>query len=56
MFVLNYIDTLGPRQNGCHYTDGIFKYIFLNIDVWISIEMSLKSVPMGPIKNIPALF
>ena len=29
--------------------------IFLNENVWISIKMSLKFVPTGPINNIPAL-
>ena len=33
----------------------ILKCIFLNADVWISIEISLKFVPKGSINNIPAL-
>ena len=33
----------------------IFKWIFLNEIIWISIKMSLKFVPRGPIDNIPAL-
>ena len=36
-------------------TDDIFKWIFLNENVWISIKISLKFVPKGPINNIPAL-
>ena len=37
-------------------TDDIFKYIFLNENVWISIKTSLNFVPKGPINNnIPAL-
>ena len=32
-----------------------FKCIFLNENVWIPIEISLKFVPKGPIDNIPAL-
>ena len=36
-----------------HFPDDIFKYIFLNEDVWTSI--SPKFVPKGPIDNIPAL-
>ena len=36
-------------------TDDIFKWIFLNENVIISIEITLKSVPKGPINNIPAL-
>ena len=29
--------------------------LFLNENVWIPIEISLKFVPKGPIDNIPAL-
>ena len=50
-----YISTLGPRQNGRYFPDDIFKLIFLNETVSISIKISLKFVPMGPINNIPAL-
>ena len=49
------INTLQPRQNGRHFPDDIFKCIFLNENVWISIKISLKFVPKGPINNIPAL-
>ena len=49
------VNTLRPRQNGCHFTDDIFKCIFLNENVWIPIKISLKFVPKGPINNIPAL-
>ena len=53
MFCL--INTLRPRQDGRHFTDDTFKWIFLNENVWISIKNSLKFVPKGPIKNIPTL-
>ena len=36
-------------------TTFIFKCIFLNENVWISLKISLKLVPNGPISNIPAL-
>ena len=49
------INTLRPRQNGRRFPDDIFKCIFLNKNVWISIKISLKFVPKGPINNIPAL-
>ena len=49
------LNTLRPRQNGRHFPDDIFKCISLNEDVWISIEIPLNLVPMGPINNIPAL-
>ena len=49
------LTTLRPRQNGRHFPDGIFKCIFLNNNVWISIKISLKFVPNGLINNIPSL-
>ena len=51
----SFIDTLRPRQNGRHFADDILKYIFLNENAWIPIEISLKFVPKIPIDNIPAL-
>ena len=51
----NCINTLRPRRNEQHFADNIFKRIFFNENVWISIKISLKYVPMGPINNIPAL-
>ena len=50
------IDTLRPRQNGRHFADEMFKCIFVNENVWIPIEISLKFVPKGSINNNPALF
>ena len=49
------VNSLRPRQNGCHFADDIFKCIFLNDNIWIQINISLKFVPKGPINNIPAL-
>ena len=49
------VNTLRPTQNGRHFADDMFKWIFLNENVWIPIEISLKFVPKGPINNIPAL-
>ena len=54
-FWVVYINTLRLRQNGCHFADNIFKYIFLNENVCISIKISRKFVPKGSINNIPAL-
>ena len=51
----NMFNSLRPRQNGRHFPDDIFIFIFLNENVWISIKISLKFVPKGPINNIPAL-
>ena len=47
--------TLRSRQNGRRFPDDIFKRIFVNENKWISIKISLKFVPKGPIDNIPAL-
>ena len=47
--------TLRPRQNDRHLVDDIFKCIFLNENVWISIEISLKFAPKGSVNNIPVL-
>ena len=44
-----------PRQNGRNFLHGVFKFIFLNENVWISTEISLKFVPNSPINNIAAL-
>ena len=49
-------NTLRPRQNGRNFADDTFKRIFVNENVRILIEISLKFVPKGPINNIPALF
>ena len=49
------VNTLRPRQNGRRFPDDIFKWIFLNENVLISVKISLKFVPKGPINNIPAL-
>ena len=50
-----FVNTLRPRQHGRHFADDTFKRIFLNENVIISIKISLKFVPDGPINNIPAL-
>ena len=49
------LNTLMPRQDGRHFPDDIFKCIFLNENLTISIKISPKFVPKGPINNIPAL-
>ena len=49
------LNTLRPRQNRRHFADAIFKCIFLNENVWILINISLKFVPKGLINNIPPL-
>ena len=49
------LNTLRPWHNGRHFADDIYKWIFLNENVWIPNKISLKFVPQGPINNIPAM-
>ena len=44
-------NTMKPEQNGRHFADGIFKYIFLKGNVCIWIEVSQSFVPKGQIDN-----
>ena len=44
-----------PGQNGRHFTDDIFRCIFVNEKFCILIKISLKFVPNGPTDNKPAL-
>ena len=50
-----YLNTLRPWQNGRHFPDDIFKCIFWNENVWISIKISLDVVPTGQMNNITVL-
>ena len=52
---LRFIKTLRPRQNGRHFPYDIFKCIFLNENVSVSIKFSLKFVHNGSVNNIPVL-
>ena len=47
-------NTFRPRINDRHFPDGIFKCIFLNENVWISLKISLKFVSRAQINNTPA--
>ena len=49
------LNTLRPRQNGRHFADDTFNRMFVNENVRISFEFSLKFVPKGLINNIPVL-
>ena len=52
---LQCVNTLRPRQNGWQFPDDTFKCIPLNANLTISIKISLKFVPKGPLNNTPAL-
>ena len=47
--------TLRPRQNGRRFAADIFKCIFVNENLCILIQISLKFVPKYPIDSNPAL-
>ena len=49
------VNTLRPRQDGRHFPDDIFKYIFLNENAQIFIKISPMFVPKDSIDNIPTL-
>ena len=49
------VNTLRLRRNRHYFADDIFKFILLNENVLISIKISLKFIPKGPINNLPAL-
>ena len=49
------VNTLRPRQDGCHFADDIFTCNFFNENCCILIKFSLKYVHKGPIDNNPAL-
>ena len=54
-WVISSVNTLKPRRDGRLFPD-ILEWIFLNEIIWISIKLSLKFIPRGPINNMPASF
>ena len=50
-----WVNSLRLGQNGHHFADNIFNHNFLNENIGISLEISLKFVPKVWINNIPAL-
>ena len=53
---VNVLNTSRPRQDGSHFEDNIFKWMFLNEKNRIPIQISLKYVgPQSPIDNKPGL-
>ena len=55
VLILLCLNTLRLWQNGRHFPDDIFKWIFCNENVKILIKISLKFVIKGAINNIPAM-
>ena len=46
---------IGAEATWPPFPDNIFKCIFKNENVWISVKISLEFIPTGPINNIPAM-
>ena len=46
---------ISPGHNGRHFSDDIFRCIFVNEKFSIVIKIPLKFVPKGPSGNNPAL-
>ena len=56
LFVLQCpFNPLRPIRNRRHFADDSFKCIFMNENMFISINISLKFIPKGLINYIPAL-
>ena len=55
VWIVSPVDTLNPKQNGRIFADDIFKLIFFNENIWISIKISSKFVPNCPINNKSSL-
>ena len=49
-----HFDKLRPIKKFRHFADDIFKCVFLNENIWISLKMSLKFVPKFRIYKIQA--
>ena len=54
-FVSLIVLTHPPGQNGRHFADDIYGFIFVNEDFHILIKILLEFVHNGPIDNNPAL-
>ena len=52
---LHHLTHIEADTNGRRFADDTLKRIFLNGNDRISIKISLKFVPKGPINNIPPL-
>ena len=47
------VNSSSPGQKYLHFADNIFKCIFMNEKICISIQISLKFIYKGPIDNNP---
>ena len=37
--IISRLNTLNPKQNGCHFGESIFKCVFLNEKMWILLQI-----------------
>ena len=49
------VHTLRPRKKDRHFSNDIFKCIFLNENIWIFTDISLKLISKGQINNKASL-
>ena len=50
-----WLNTSPPGKNGSHFTDDLFRCIFVKEKFWILIKIPLKFVPKGLLNNNPAM-
>ena len=55
IYLIQCLNTLRPRQDGCLFADVILKCIFLNLNSWISYKISWKYVAWRLIDNKPSM-
>ena len=56
IYLIQCLNTLRPRQDGCLFADDILKCIFLNLNSWIPNKISWKYVAWRLIDNKPSMF
>ena len=55
IYLIQCLNTLRPRQDGCLFADVILKCIFLNLNSWIPYKISWKYVAWRLIDNKPSM-
>ena len=55
IYLIQCLNTLRPRQDGCLFADAILKCIFLNLNSWIPYKISWKYVAWRLIDNKPSM-
>ena len=55
IYLIQCLNTLSPRQDGCLFADDILKCIFLHLNSWIPNKISWKYVASRLIDNKPSM-